>query len=284
MGLSSHATDPESFTFKRSRLSYETYRQRAFGFIDLKFKLEAKTHITFNVLSTRFQQPEQFTIAESQQKLDRFGQEIFAFTRSIKKKYGLVWPVPDIFSHGNQMLLPGVSFLLHDGYHTWSNDIIPHDATVIPRSRFCSQPFEQFNVLWNGDVVLCCIDYNGEGELVYDNVLDKSILEVFNNEKMQALRHEFLTNGAIPKKCQVCLGDVVNTSDGQPYQYHGETPDFSLPDRMKRNVHRVVRLLYEGNAGAVIKDRLLGTKLGSRVHNAFAGRPYEEDINKRNIA
>ena len=58
VGLSFHATDPESFTFKRSRLSYETYRQRAFGFIDLKFKLEAKTHITFNVLSTRFQQPE----------------------------------------------------------------------------------------------------------------------------------------------------------------------------------------------------------------------------------
>ena len=121
VGLSLHATDAESFKFKRSRLSFDTYRERAFGFIDLKFKLKAKTHVTFNVLSTRFRHPEQFTIAESKEKLDRFAQEIFALTHSIKKKYGLVWPVPDLFSHGNQMLLPGVSFLLHDGYHTWSN-------------------------------------------------------------------------------------------------------------------------------------------------------------------
>ena len=282
VGLSFHATDAESFKFKRSRLPFETYRERAFGFIDLKFQLKATTHITFNVLSTRFQRPEQFTIADSRDKLDRFAQEIFAFTRSVKKKHGLVWPVPEIFTHGNQMLLPGVSFLVHDGYHTWSNDIIPHDATVVPRSRFCAQPFEQFNVLWNGDVVLCCIDYNGE--LVYDNVIGKSILEVFNNEKMQTLRRAFLTNGAIPKKCQVCLGDVVNKSDGQPYQYPGETPVVSAADLMKKNVHRVVRTLYNGKTVDVIKDQFFGTKLGSKVHELVAGRPYEENEDKRNIA
>ena len=223
VGISFHSTDAASFKFKRSRLSFDTYRERAFGFIDLKFKLQAKTRITFNVLSTRFQQAEQFTIANSQ--------EIFALARSVKKRYGLVWPVPEVFTHGVQMLLPGVSFMVHDGYFTWSNTIIPHDATVIPRSGFCPNPFEQFIVLWNGDAALCCIDYNGE--LAYDNVVGKSILDVFNNEKMRALRHEFLTNGAIPAKCQICLGDVVNTSDGQPYAYDGETPHLGLTDLMK---------------------------------------------------
>ena len=281
VGLSFHATDAESFKFKRSRLSFDTYRERAFGFIDLKFKLKATTNITFNVLSTRLRSADQFTIAESKEKLDRFAAEIFEFTHGIKKKYGLRWPVPDLFTHGNQMLLPGVSFLLHDGYHTWSNQIIPEDATVVPRSRYCGEPFEQFNVLWNGDVVLCCIDYNGE--LVYDNVVDKSILDVFNNDRMRALRREFLRGGDIPTKCQHCLGEVVNTSDGQPYQYRGETPVLTAGERVKKNVHRAVRLFYNGNVAAVLKDRLLGTRLGSRLHDVVAGRPYELDPDKRNM-
>lgn len=244
ISISYHSTDEDSFIFKATRMkqTYEQYKERIFNLIDLKFKMRSNTRITLTVLSTLFAQMEQFKILDNQQKILAFGEDVQELIERIKKKHNIFWPVPNYISFGNIMVLPGVSLAILDGYHHWANEIIPKNTKVIPRAGYCELPFVQFNVLWNGDTVLCCADY--DGELVYDSVLNKSILEVFNSEKMHQIRTEFVNERDISDKCKKCLGQVVNL-DGSPYVYQSELYTESLKQRALKSIGTLARVVYD---------------------------------------
>ncbi len=53
----------------------------------------------------------------------------------------------------------------------------------------CSAPFDDVVILWNGDVVLCCYDYDGFN--IIGNVKDASLLDIWRDEKVEALRKIF---------------------------------------------------------------------------------------------
>ncbi len=46
----------------------------------------------------------------------------------------------------------------------------------------------QLTVLWNGDVPVCCTDYDGITVPMIGNIKDKSLLELFNSEYLKKLR------------------------------------------------------------------------------------------------
>ena len=52
--------------------------------------------------------------------------------------------------------------------------------------RFCDQPFKTMLVYWNGDVGLCCWDY--DNFLKIGNVAESGLLDVYNNDKFRAVR------------------------------------------------------------------------------------------------
>ena len=52
--------------------------------------------------------------------------------------------------------------------------------------NFCSQPFDTLLVYWNGDVGLCCWDYDHLRDL--GNVAENRILDVYNNENFRKVR------------------------------------------------------------------------------------------------
>jgi radical SAM protein with 4Fe4S-binding SPASM domain len=54
------------------------------------------------------------------------------------------------------------------------------------RVRKCVLPFNTMQILWNGDVVPCCFDFNGR--MILDNVRSRSIMEAWNSRVIAQFR------------------------------------------------------------------------------------------------
>jgi len=76
------------------------------------------------------------------------------------------------------------------------------DLKTTRKTSYCSHPFTDIGVLWNGDVTLCCLDH--DGELKVGNVRDASMETVIQSEAAQKLRASMLGDYPLPSICQTC--------------------------------------------------------------------------------
>jgi radical SAM protein with 4Fe4S-binding SPASM domain len=56
----------------------------------------------------------------------------------------------------------------------------------IIRTTACSNLWQKMTILWNGEVILCCNDV--DGKIVLGNLNDQSIEEIWNSEKLLAIK------------------------------------------------------------------------------------------------
>ncbi len=80
----------------------------------------------------------------------------------------------------------------------------------------CSNPYEQFAVRSNGDVVLCCVDWFHNyviANIAEGPVTQERILRIFNSTRYNDLREGMETGIKCPSKCLSCKG-IVPVSRG----------------------------------------------------------------------
>ena len=264
INISYHAHNDTSYNYKGSRLTYGQYKNRILNLIEFKFKLKVKTNINVSILSTINKPHDKFKILDNLKDIDLFRNEWITFAKFIRKKYKIFWQIPETIYPGANVLLPGFAVSFYLTYHLWSGSILPSKTKVIPCLKFfCPTPFNQFNVLWNGDLTLCCIDYNGD--LVYDNIKNKSIIEAFNSANIKRIRRNFSEGKGIHQKCLYCCGKIVN-SDGSQYTAQSLVYKLSLFDNLKRDYFVLCRLLWEGN---IFKFFYRGFILRSKIGEWF---------------
>ncbi|ARN74943.1 radical SAM/SPASM domain-containing protein [Oceanicoccus sagamiensis] len=73
---------------------------------------------------------------------------------------------------------------------------------TIEKRGGCSLPWNQMAVLWDGRVVPCCYDY--DGKYTVGDVREKSLLEIWHDKPMQALREEFESKQVSNDLCKNC--------------------------------------------------------------------------------
>ena len=66
----------------------------------------------------------------------------------------------------------------------------------------CRKPWGEMSVTWDGALIACCFDYDKTYPL--GNVRDSGLRDVWNGEKMQALRAEFIANKVDNPLCRDC--------------------------------------------------------------------------------
>lgn len=73
----------------------------------------------------------------------------------------------------------------------------------IDKSKYygCFWPYYMLSVLWNGDVVICCRDY--EGEFILGNVKNEKLKDIWNNKKTRSFRR-LINNKNPPVPCSKC--------------------------------------------------------------------------------
>lgn len=57
--------------------------------------------------------------------------------------------------------------------------------------RQCRQPSQNFNVLWDGAVIVCCMDWAHESKRDFPNINDADLFETYAGALMKAVRAEF---------------------------------------------------------------------------------------------
>ena len=93
--------------------------------------------------------------------------------------------------------------LVFKRFHNWHNSHRAiHPAPIGKCARVLHH--EQLGILWNGDVVLCCGDY--EGHTTFGNIAKTSLTDLLQSENYQTILRRFAA-GRIPfTMCQECLG------------------------------------------------------------------------------
>jgi len=62
-------------------------------------------------------------------------------------------------------------------------------AALMRNARPCAAPFSEVSILWNGDVVLCCYDYDGDN--VIGNLEQASLADIWSGAAINRLRKTF---------------------------------------------------------------------------------------------
>lgn len=89
-------------------------------------------------------------------------------------------------------------------YNSWG-DLTP-DASGMPREKYadgtCHFPWRGMVVTWDGTVVPCCRDYDCKYPL--GNVREDSLTDIWNSERMKALRADLRTRSPRNALCRDC--------------------------------------------------------------------------------
>jgi MoaA/NifB/PqqE/SkfB family radical SAM enzyme len=83
---------------------------------------------------------------------------------------------------------PGYTIAVNPLFSTWNGRLEDKNILIVEKRIICDRMLIQLPILWNGDAIICCNDYEGVTSSKIGNVLDKSILELFYSDYLQEMR------------------------------------------------------------------------------------------------
>jgi MoaA/NifB/PqqE/SkfB family radical SAM enzyme len=85
----------------------------------------------------------------------------------------------------------------------WGNAFAPEAIYEVDKG-YCFGMRDHFAILYNGDVVLCCVDYDGKTAI--GNIRDQSLESILNGSELARIMEGFRTNRLVSPYCKRCLG------------------------------------------------------------------------------
>lgn len=71
---------------------------------------------------------------------------------------------------------------------------------------FCGLAFSSLSILSDGEVMICCVDYDGETSL--GNISDDSLTEILLSDRAQSVYRGFRHMRLVCPRCQICFGST----------------------------------------------------------------------------
>lgn len=177
-----------------------------------------KNDITIRVMST-MNTAANCTITENTDEARAILKEWSDFVALLEKELGLDpfervdYNDPDLLKDNRSAT---VTYPLQEGIQlkfwrafTFANTRVSDEYELEDKieATYCSKPFRDVGVLWNGDVTLCGLDH--DGVLSVGNINDSSIEELIQNDAAKKLRASMLGRHPLPSVCQTCQAKPV---------------------------------------------------------------------------
>ena len=177
--------------------------------------------IIFRVMVSNESEKGTAKVLESSKSIQENFDEWSIFTQSIEKEIGLVPYQRQQIDHENVFQMLGgnaseMSFNLQKNIKiqfwrafTFANSRVKDEYKLLPQkeTQYCPHPFTDFGVLWNGDVSLCCLDY--DATLKVGNVNDHSIEDVLKSTNSKKLRASMYGVEKLHPTCVKCQSRPV---------------------------------------------------------------------------
>ncbi len=103
--------------------------------------------------------------------------------------------------------LEGIDEFLVKKFITWDgsceeiNAIAPEGDSASEKIT-CSFPFGSITILWNGNAVPCCFDYNGR--YILGNMNTQTLADIWTGKLLADLRIQFIQNDVVNDLCRRC--------------------------------------------------------------------------------
>ena len=220
--VSLQTPDARSFVLRKAGgLKFEDYLAGTLNFFGEYHRRHPETIFKFRFLNTRFPQKSieakngPVRVISSTEELRR------VFSEWVKGIYQAVGPnAPDldralerinklgVYQWNVVEIMPQVYFetyILSDWGHAFQ------DGKVLGAwAGYCDGMRDHFAVLHNGNVTLCCIDY--EGKTALGNLHDKSLADILSSEKLGKIMNGFKVFRPVHPYCKFCLGSKSRLS------------------------------------------------------------------------
>ena len=278
-------TEKHHFTFKRphEQYTYEKLMSNIKGIILAKWEQKSSALIEFHIMDNSLYMPRGVKIVTN----DTEAKDALNLWVGVLRKLARESGRDDMLSHINRTekteltrttwpldwfhFTPDIVLSFKMAGH-WQQDFLERDQAVIPvktgRCQFIASD-RQLPILWNGDAVLCCFDYDGRTR--FANLNDTSLQDA--DKKARILRDKLSRWGDIPLPiCRRCLGIRIQrlggtapsvSSNGEvPLSrvavFGKETPSINLVDILLNGGIEVPCLLDEripGTSSEIIVER-----------------------------
>lgn len=218
LDISYHMSNEDDFNLRRAKnLSFEAYKRGIQEVVKTKFVNDYKTHLrlyypNINLSSHRWDCSARQQVAFhdlSQIKSDIY--EWILFVEKLRQDFELRIDINRNLEAIDKMNIQAeFTYSITDGFtliikpfHNYVNAQSNVKKALIGKC-IVAVLHREIDILHNGDVVLCCYDYDGETKV--GNVRDRSLTNVLSGERYQRVIRDF-SKGIIPfEKCKTCLG------------------------------------------------------------------------------
>lgn len=213
--------DAESFKLRKSKVEFEKYQNKIAFCIAKALDDDTSTMITLSFLVTPlknvFLPSKKISIINTRKDLQKhlvswikeivekgtgtqaaeINKRLKEIERNIKKWNIFGW---NLLKITNTFMLE--TRLLGDWVHPglYSNKV--HNAHI----GSCEGLTEHLGILWNGDLVFCCVDF--DGKTTFGNAKEIKIRDAIQKEEVQKIIRGFKRLRILHPYCQRCLGDV----------------------------------------------------------------------------
>ena len=177
--------------------------------------------IIFRVMVSNENEKGTAKVLESSKSIQENYDEWSSFTEEAEKEVGLKPYLRQKIDPNKIFLILGgntaeISYYLQKNIKiqfwrafTFANSRVKDDYKLIPQkeTQYCPHPFTDFGILWNGDVSLCCLDY--DATLKVGNVKDHSVEDVLKSSKSEKLRASMYGLEKLHPTCVKCQSRPV---------------------------------------------------------------------------
>jgi len=214
--------DARSFHLRKSKVDFNKYQEKITSHVAKALNSDASTNIILSFLTTPFKNillpSKKVSIVDSERDLHK---HLILWLKEILNKGKGVEAATKINDNLQQIKrrIEGLSLLGWNRLRItktltfetrllgdWIHPGLYSDKAFKACIGNCEGLTEHFGILWNGDLVFCCVDF--DGKTVFGNVKNASIKDAFQKKEVQAVIKGFERLRIMHPYCQKCLGDV----------------------------------------------------------------------------
>ena len=177
--------------------------------------------IVFRVMVSNNEEKGRVRVLESSKSVQENYEEWSNFTETVEKELGLKSFAREIIDPKKifsvlENEVKEVGFYLQKNIKiqfwrafTFANTRVDEEYKLEAqeKAQFCPHPFTDFGVLWNGDVSLCCLDY--DATLKVGNVKTQSVEDIINGTASKKLRASMYGLEKLHPTCVKCQSQTV---------------------------------------------------------------------------
>jgi organic radical activating enzyme len=216
--LSLQTPTPETFSLRRAgKLTFDAYTAGIRRAVRKKFEKRSDVLLDLDLLNTSpfvrdaIALRQDIRAVESDSDAKTAVREWVAFASEVNREFRLNFTPPSDTDIEKLSLRKDFCFEVLPKVHistrkatTWANTFSSGKRIIPARIGGCSSLRDQCGILWNGELVLCCGDYDGKTTL--GNVRERPIADILNGEFAQRIRRNFALGILTHPHCRICRG------------------------------------------------------------------------------